>query len=54
MILFSIVSNFSSISCFKLLKMTWVKLVDAADAIHDGDEVLFVLFLAVLLILFLF
>ena len=33
--------------------MTGVTLEDAADAFRDGDEVLFVLFLVVMLILFL-
>ena len=40
--LFSIVPNFSSISCFNSSKMTGVTLVDAADTFRDGDEVLFV------------
>ena len=54
MTLFSIVSNFYLISCFSSSKMLGVTLVDAADAFHEGDEVLSVLFLVVMLILFLF
>ena len=54
MILCSIVLNFSSISCFNSSKMTGVALVDAVDAFRDEDEVLFVFFLVVKLILFLF
>ena len=50
----SIVSNFSSISCFNSSKMTGVALVDGADAFRDGDEVLFVFFLVVTLLFFLF
>ena len=53
-ILFSIPSNFTLISCFNSSKMTRVMLVGVTDPFHDEDEVLFVLFLGVMLILFLF
>ena len=53
-ILFSVVFNFFLISCFNSSNMTGVMLVDAADAFCDGDEILFVLFLVVMLLLFLF
>ena len=54
MILFSIVSNFTLISCLSSSKMTRVMLVGVTDPFHDEDEVLFVLFLGVMLIFFLF